>query len=36
MSVAFLPFEVPNQYPQQPLLSLAKDGIKDKGFGHFG
>ena len=27
MGTVFLPFEVPNLYPQHPLLSLAKDGI---------
>ena len=25
--IAFLPFEVPNHYPQHPLLSLTKDSI---------
>ena len=27
MWIAFLPCEVPNSYPQHPLLSLAEDGI---------
>ena len=35
MWIAFLPCEVPNHYPQQPLLSLAKDGIQSEGFSHF-
>lgn len=35
MSVAFFPFEVPNHYPEHPLLALAED-ICGEGFRHFG
>ena len=36
MSIAFLPNEVPNDYPQPSLLSSTEDGIQGEGFGHLG
>ena len=36
ISIAFLPFEVPNCYLHHPLFFLAEDGISAEGFGHFG
>ena len=35
-AIAYIPFEVPNNYPQHPLLSLAEDNIQGEGFGYFG
>ena len=34
--IAFCPFEAPNLYPWNPLLSLAEDGVEGEGFNLYG